>query len=211
MKALNLPKYLFINGPPGSGKSTLAKLLCDAEPNCWRESFAEPIREMMAAVFLPNQSIEPGPDRVDFRDGEVKKSSLYHLAGLSPAQSMDECVNEPSISVREVMIDFSEKFMKPRFGQQIFGKLLHKRCIEQEMFYDHFIIDDSGFAPEAEYIIEREGPAACRLIHLHRNGCSFTNDSRAYVTLPNLSPITIYNNGDTRDLASQLELVFGNL
>lgn len=95
---LNLPKFLFINGPPGSGKSTLAKMLCDSDPSVWRESFAEPIHQMMYAVFFPEQG--PIHYSLDLRDGEVKKRPM-------PLGREDD----GSMTIRSAMISFSEDWI----------------------------------------------------------------------------------------------------
>lgn len=201
---LNLPQFLFINGPAGSGKSTLSGLICESHRKVWPESFAEPIRDALRAVFFPEDGVMPGPDRVDFRDAKIKKSNLLHLAGL---EMVEECADP---LVRQAMIDFSESFMKPRFGQKIFGQLLWKRCEEQRHWYDHFVVDDSGFAPEAEYVISQAGAANCVLIRLHRAGCTFAGDSRSYVTLP-IHSIDLHNDGAAQEMLATLQLELGNL
>lgn len=198
---LKLPKFLFINGPAGSGKSTLASLLCNSQTACWRESFAEPIRDMIRTVFFPND----GPlweQTPDLRDGEVKKLPLRGVAEID---------DEAGCSVRQAMIGFSEGYMKPFFGDDIFGRLLVSRCREQELFYKTFIIDDSGFLPEAQYVISQHGPGACTLIRLHRNGCSFAGDSRGYISLDGVRTIDLSNNSVPLAMLDQLELEFGNL
>lgn len=193
---LNLPRFVFINGPAGCGKSTLATLLCEANPAVWREAFAEPIREMLRTVFFPEDSPIEGPDRVNFRDGEIKKQALLKLAGIEGQ----------GLSVRQAMIDFSEHYMKPRFDEDIFGKLLYKRCEALAPWYSTFVIDDSGFVPEAQYVISKAGEGACLLIRLRRAGCSFVGDSRSYITLPNVPTIDISNDGAAAEMLAELEL-----
>lgn len=205
---LSLPKFVFINGPAGSGKSTLANLLCSKvlEGSGWREAFAEPIRDMMRIVFFP----EDGPmwaNTPDFRDGQVKQAPFPRLASLCD----DGDDGYDGIVTRQLMIDFSEHFMKPRFGAQIFGKLLLKRCKDQELFYNHFVIDDSGFVPEAEYVISQVGADNCALIRLHRMGRDFSGDSRGYITLDGVKSADVNNDGAPMEMIDQLELVFGNI
>lgn len=189
---VSLPKYTFINGPAGSGKSTLASLLCKADPSLWRESFANPIREMLLTVFFPEEN--PISPSLDLRSGEVKQRILPY--------------SEASFSIRKAMISFSEDWMKPKFGNSIFGKLAFARCTEQEMFYDRFVFDDSGFAEEAQYIIEQVGVANCALIRLHRAGHSFSGDSRMHISLPCKS-LDLHNDGNPSDLLASLELAWG--
>lgn len=196
-RKLDLPSFLFINGPPGSGKSTLASLLCAANPHAWRESFAEPIRQMIYSVFLPEQG--PIGYDIDLRLQKVKSMQLAELARLYPEGGF-----VPACSVRNAMILFSEEFMKKIWGQDVLGRLLWNRCVEQTLFYEHFIIDDSGFAPEAEYIIQKAGAANCRLVRLHREGCNFRGDSRGYIRLAGLQEINIRNDGTPEDMFNAL-------
>lgn len=203
---MKLPKFLFINGPAGSGKSTLANLLCTTYPHCWRESFAEPIRDMIRTVFFPEYGPLWDSEGVpDLRDGEVKKQRLAMLAHLE---------NDPDAypaTVRQAMIGFSEDYMKKLFGDNVFGQLLWHRCCEQSLWYNHFIIDDSGFAGEAAYVISKEGADACALIQLHRDGCNFSGDSRGYITLPKVKTIKIENNGAASEMLDVIQLEFGGL
>lgn len=195
---LNLPKFLFLNGPPGSGKSTLATLICDSHPQCWRESFAEPIRQMMYAVFWPGDG--PIHFQLDLRDGEVKKQKM-------PVDRGDE----DTLTIRQAMISFSEDWMKPKFGSSVFGKLCYLRCKEQEDFYSSFVIDDSGFQAEAQAILHEVGAADCHLIRLHRECCSFDGDSRSYLSLPGVQTLDLSNNGAPDEMMSTLQLELGNI
>lgn len=191
MPLLSLPRFTFINGPPGSGKSTLAKLICDHDQTVWRESFAEPIRSMIYSVFFPEEG--PIHFETDLRDGEVKKSQFPFYEGGSR-------------TFRDAMISFSEEWMKPQFGEAVFGRLAFKRCTEQEMFYDRFVFDDCGFRPEVEFIVSMAGAENCRLIRLDRTGCSFAGDSRGYIELPGVKTTHMINDGSTEQLLSQLRL-----
>lgn len=204
---MHLPRFLFINGPSGSGKSTLAELLCSSNEKCWRENFAEPIRDMIRTVFFP----EEGPIHYehDLRDGAIKKQSLLQLAKMVAMD--DRAIAGNYVSVRTAMIEFSETYMKPTFGPDVFGRLLWKRCQEMEHWYDHFIIDDSDFVSEVQYIVSQAGAARCALIHLRRAGTNFSGDSRGYVDLHGVRTIDLDNDGAAAEMVDQLALEFGNL
>jgi hypothetical protein len=160
-------------------------MICEQNPSAYRESFAEPIREMIQAVFFP-QFIVDFP--YDLRDQTVKNLPLLQLARLLWQEPPSK------VSVREAMIAFSETYMKPLFGNDIFGKLCFSRCVEQTAFYQHFVIDDSGFFEEAYHIISRVGADACHLVRLHRQGCDFSKDSRGYIALPGVQTLDLHNN-----------------
>lgn len=199
MPKINLPKFTFINGPPGSGKSTLAELLVKNDSELYRESFANPIRDMMYAVFYPEEG--PISFSFDLRNMDSKKAFVPNLG-----------TNAPSISNRQAMIGFSENYMKPLFGDDIFGRLAYARCKEQEDFYSRFIFDDSGFAGEAEYIVEQEGASNCLLIRLYRDGCNFSSDSRSHIQLrPDVQYLDIQNDATIEELFATLQLHFGTL
>lgn len=192
---LTLPKYTFINGPAGSGKSSLATLLCKNDPSVWRESFAQPIRDVLYAVFYPEEG--PISFTFDLRETEAKTRLIPY--------------SDNALTNREAMISFSEKWMKPVFGEDIFGRLCLARCRDQEMFYDRFVIDDSGFTPEAQYIISQVGAENCLLIRLHRPGCDFAGDSRSYIHLP-VNSITLINDGPKPEsMLDALQLSLGHL
>lgn len=200
---INLPLFVFVNGPPESGKSTLCRLLAESLPSVWRESFAEPIRAMILTTFFPDQG--PIDYSIDLRDANVKAAQLLPLAGIEPSVQHGIIMD---LTVRAAMINWSENYMKRFFGDEIFGKLAYRRCQEQAHFYDTFLFDDSGFVPEAQFIIDQVGAARCALIRLHREGTSFAGDSRGYIQLPCQS-IDLQNDGSPTDLLRQVEAVFG--
>lgn len=204
---LNLPHFLFINGPSGSGKSTLARMICETHSEAFRESFAEPIRSMLRAVFFPDYITEIP---YDLKSQDVKKRKLLELCRLED-EAISGGVEGNTPSVREAMIAFSENYMKPLFGSEIFGRLCFARCCEQTQFYSSFIIDDSGFADEAQYIVRRVGADNCHLIRLRRSGCNFSGDSRGYISLPAVQTDDLHNDGAPDEMISRLHLILGGL
>src|SRR5258708_38765641 len=100
---------------------------------------------MLYCVFFANQ--DAFSPEIDFRKAEVKQQKMPFSA-----ENITTLV-----TIRDEMIAFSEEYMKRRYGPRIFGKLLFSRCEEQSLFYDKFVIDDNGFAPEAEYILDQVG------------------------------------------------------
>lgn len=189
---LQLPLFTFLNGPPGSGKSTLAELLVrEGAPNVFRESFAEPIREMIRAVFYPEE----------FGDLAVRD--------LRTEAEKVRLLPQTQTPTRTAMISFSEHWMKPEFGGDIFGRLLLARCEAQRNWYTSFVIDDSGFPQEAHYILQNMSKvfgseAAARLIRLHRAGCDFRGDSRGYIDL-SIPTLDLQNDGTPEAMLAHLK------
>jgi hypothetical protein len=145
----------------------------------------------MYSVFFPEEG--PITFDTDLRTSDVKKRPFPFYEGGSR-------------TFRDAMISFSEEWMKPQFGEEVFGRLALKRCTEQSIFYDRFVFDDSGFRPEAEFIVASEGAPACRLIRLDRPGCSFVGDSRGYIELPNVHTTHLLNDSTPEKLFAKLKL-----
>lgn len=201
---LNLPHFLFINGPAGAGKSTLSRMICESHSEAYPEGFAEPIRAAFWATFFPEAIVDKP---FNLKDQTIKNTPIATLAKLYNGDTE----TAPTCTVREWMISFSERHMKPCFGQDIFGRLLWNRCCEQTQFYSSFIIDDSGFRPEAEAIVSRIGSDSCCLIRLARRGCNYSGDSRGYIGLERVRTYDLHNDGAPDEMMHSLQLFFGNI
>lgn len=178
---MNKPYVIFLNGPPGSGKDYAAEILRE-QPDITSSlyKFADPIKDMACALL--------GIERNTL---EKTKNYMYDIYG---------------VSLRNILIDMSEKFMKPCYGNDIFGRICAER-MAQEIQYndvneeeqpDLFIISDSGFDKEALEVLRLFGNENALLIRLHREGHTFEGDSRSYIELDNVRTIDIYNDGDKR-------------
>lgn len=185
------PYVIFLNGPPGSGKDYAAEVLMhDSGLHIEAHKFAAPIKRSIA--ILCNTSVKA------MEHNKTKIMSPYGVTG------------------RQMMIDFSEKWMKPAYGKDIFGRLLaeHIGAIMQMHDQDEkagfkpdetgvpvgnpdlFVITDSGFDYEAEHVLKLFGNDNALLIRLHREGHTFEGDSRSYIELPEVHTIDVYNKGD---------------
>lgn len=83
---------------------------------------------------------------------------------------------------REFMIAFSETFAKPLWGHDIFGKIALRYCrVLEDRHFETVVFSDSGFAGEAQVLIDNYGAHSVRLIQLRRDGTTFKNDSRSYI------------------------------
>lgn len=170
-------KVILLNGPPRSGKDTLGNMLrernlASGENRVVLEKFAEPIKRHFAASWgVSLEWIEANKDR-PFMEGSTT-------------------------TVRQMLIAYSENYLKPLLGKNIFGRLLCARIgadqsgilasiyAKTNTSDDVVVITDSGFSAEAQVVIDAGYDV--RLIRLHRTGCDFTGDSRSYLGAQDLS------------------------
>jgi len=108
------------------------------------------------------------------------------------------------------MIAYSEKFMKPLLGEDIFGRLLWQAV--QDSSADIILVTDCGFRVEVECLLAKLEQVGARtrvhFVRLHRAGTDFTNDSRSYFS-PRASPLLrerdLENNGTLEEIRRVLE------
>lgn len=163
-------KLILLNGPPRSGKDTGADYLANSRPAV-AFKFSGPIKAAIKAAF-------------DLSDEQV----TY----------LESIKNEPDKllfgrSYREVQISFSENWMKPLFGDQVFGHLAARKTAKQQARL--FVCSDSGFASEAEPVLDTIGRQNTLLIRIYRPGKTFAGDSRSYICLDGVETIDIHNDG----------------
>lgn len=172
--------FIVFNGPPYSGKTTIARetaiRLRNKGLRVVSDSFAAPMKHFIAAT-LSQPYVEMAKDvpRVE-------------LSGYS---------------VREFLIDLSEHYIKPRYGDDAFGRwLVHRALKHPDGLPDVVVVDDSGFGPEFDALDEK------RLIHVVRPGKDFTGDSRGYLSNPWR---IIHNDGSLLDLSGKIEAIVTEL
>ena len=181
-----MTKIIFLNGPPYSGKDTSAKLLHEINPLALRFSFADELKIMFCRAF----------GFASFPEGPEKDQPM-------PAPFGDK-------TWRQGMIAFSEAYMKPLFGQDIFGKLLLRKLTAQRTLFSVACISDSGFGPEGQVLTKAFGKKQCCVIQLQRPGRTFLGDSRSYLTAEDVgADFTLFlnNDGNLAHLKSELSFL----
>jgi len=180
-------KIILFNGPPGSGKDTAAERVGDlvTTPNVQIEKFAKTVKEGCHAMLgLVNAHGAPlAHDHFE----ERKNEPLPEFGGFSP---------------RDTYIWYSEEVMKPRFGNDIFGRLTADRIAQSHM--PIVCISDSGFIEEAQVLIDRFGSDNVSLVRMHRTDHDFTGDSRSYIDSDQIPVRELRNDGDLSTLTYNL-------
>ena len=178
---MSKPFLVMLNGPPGSGKDFAAQTLVEANDlSVSHHKFAEPLKDMACALL-----------EIDNKTLEMSKKQPIGLYG---------------VTVRQLLIDMSEKWMKPCYGKDIFGKIAAERVAESMQLTDHFgeepydlyVFSDCGFDTEVKHVLELFGNENAILIRLHREGCTYEGDSRSYIELSDARSVDIMNDGDER-------------
>jgi hypothetical protein len=167
-----MPKFILLNGPPRSGKDTAAKVLTDSiampsgDYHVYHEKFSAPLKTAFAGMM-----------EADIDDFVV---DYYEDKKELPIDAL-------GVSFRQWQIDFSETLMKPKYGNDVFGRLLWHRVNMCDMgALAVYVISDCGFQVEIDYLLTRANPSDVLLLRLQRDGCTFDGDSRGYVTAPSM-------------------------
>lgn len=152
--------FVILNGPPRSGKDTLAGY-CQRLLGGQQQKFIAPLYAYMEHCHGMTQEYCE----------RHKDTKLPQLGGCT---------------IREELINFSERYFKPRFGQDIYGRLMCRRLVESRDLPYYVWVTDLGFHTELiglldEVVMRRCDSPKCTVIHLQRDGYTFNNDSRSYV------------------------------
>lgn len=103
-------------------------------------------------------------------------------------------------SIREEMINYSENYMKPRFGKEVFSKIMYAK-MQACMNNVPFICTSIGFLEEVKFFYDLllEGQIDnLILFRVYRLGTTFYGDSRYYVIpedMPLLTVVDLHNDG----------------
>ena len=157
-----MAKIIILNAPPGAGKDTIGKLIEYKAPTKIRVlSFKQPMFEIALAILGAKKY---GDFIVAYNDREQKEKPHDFLMGMT---------------CRQFMIWISEDVIKPKFGNEYFGKRFDEIAKESDV---PVICTDGGFPYEVIALIEAGHEV--KMCRLHRRGYSFKNDSRDYIRLP---------------------------
>jgi hypothetical protein len=160
-------KVILLNGPPESGKDTIAHVLETLIGESAVLKFAQPIIDHMQSTY-----------GVSCVDGEDKNQPCEALGGKSR---------------RQYAIDWSEDWIKPRFGVDWFGRQALAAATSSRA--EVVVFSDSGFIDESIPVVKALGLHNCIQVRLTRPGCDFSNDSRSHWHITNLPFYNFHNDG----------------
>lgn len=178
-----MTKILLFNGPPRSGKDTSALTIERNIPHIGFDRFAMPLKLAFAAV--------------------AGAKVLDKYGTVEPYESTKgEIIPWLGVSYRQWQIDFSEKFMKPLYGDDIFARLFVQR--NKNFDGSAIVVPDSGFYSEAAPVAKAFGEENTLLVRIHRPGFDFTGDSRSYLYSVSPNEVDVYNDGTQEEFERKI-------
>jgi hypothetical protein len=173
-KANSHPRIVLFNGPPEAGKDTLSVELAQAlNAPVALGRMSAPLKRATCALY----DIDP-----DEFQQMPKEQPSEKLLGQTP---------------RQVQIDLSENFLKPRHGDAVMGRImvnslqgLIEACQQENLDVGYVAVPDSGFHCELPPLVEAFGANSMVMIRLHRKDKDFSRDSRSYVDPSDLGIIS---------------------
>jgi hypothetical protein len=197
MTKLNSHVVLF-NGPPRSGKDTYAQHLV----NTWNKKALSNQPEYRAVHY---KMVSPADEAIKM---------LFSISNERHRRLREEMKDDPvpelfGYSYRETLISYIEGYLKPRYGQEVFGLLAENKLLSMPE-HQIVVISDIGFEPALNYLTQHTfRQESCLLIRLHREGHTFStrNDSRSYVYSESIWSEDIYIRNGILAINKVLEVV----
>lgn len=181
------------NGPPECGKDTLAEMLQD---HMDQQGVSIPVVQASLSSPLRGIAYEMAGwegKRLDGPDYEEFKRTMFPQFGVTG---------------RQLMIDASEDFLKPKYGQAVMAKLLLGK-LQNPLTAQHkvVLIRDSGFQCEVGPIIDAVGADNMLIVNVIRPGKTFEGDSREWVQ--HINRYVAPNTGTLLELRAQAAFIYG--
>lgn len=191
----NTKKICLLNGPPGCGKDTAASHLVPYFA-FQKMKFATPLKRAICGLLdMSESALERHKDetfvilRKEFR--VIDENFGNEVIKYGPEEKL-----------RSLLIDFSENYIKPKYGNTFFGRLAAREINRSAS--PLIIFTDSGFIDETQPVIHMYRRENICIIRLKREGCTFEGDSRSY--LPDIAGhnFDVDNNGPLSHLTGKV-------
>lgn len=161
-------QVIFINGPRKSGKDTAVRFAEREFIDIRHKKFAGSMKRALATYFGISDALYKDLEHAE--SGPLKLTPLPDLFGMTWV---------------ETLIWFAEEVMKPKFGSDVFGKLLAKE-LRQPTSTRLTMISDCRFVQEVAPVVAAFGPRNCHVFQLFREGYTFDGDSGGYLAFEDL-------------------------
>lgn len=190
-----MSKIILFNAPKNVGKSKAIEYLNSKGINLISAECKEALHNLTMTLF----GVSPERYWEIYNTRELKEIPLPEFSMTLPFGELtwlEDCVGyipdaqinftgrgtSVKLSIRQAMIYVSEVVVKPRWGQDWFGKeRVRKMKVPTGKFSDIFTDDSCAFVEELEPLIEHLGQENILLIRIHRDGFTFDGDSRSYI------------------------------
>ncbi len=175
-------KVIVLNGAPGAGKDTFRNLLAN---------YSDYVRIDYKDILFN-----------ELLDGVGSVKSQWWLKNYKNGFKDEPQEELNGLSMREVLIGFSENYIKPMKGVNFFADEMVRKIKQSPARV--FVIADIGFQYELDALINEEG-FEVNLLRIDKEGCSFDNDSRGSLSYSKMGYIN--NNGTIDELEIQAKFV----
>lgn len=189
-------KIIILNGPRDTGKDTAADYLV--------ERYGYTKLEMKGSLRKLAHQIAS----LTSKDPVALCNALEFDRDLKDMKRVSEFGDR---TWPEFIIWLSETVCKPIFGQDVFALAAVKAV--RDSGADKIVFSDGGFQAEADALYDELFPCAFLLVHVHREGRSFSSvrkDSRGYVEHPARASELVYqlhNDAGTVQLKCELDVM----
>ena len=213
MKKTNKTVVIF-NAAPNSGKDVAADFMLNYFNTGLKASFKDALYVDTAKYFNidvkdlvdhhNDRSLKEIPSEMfcKYEKHSLKQYMLGLLYVVGALFNIRSLMSLGYYSSREALIHVSENIVKPKQGNDFYGRKLVERVEASSERY--VFVADGGFNSEIVPLLE--AGYNVYIVQLERNGATFENDSRKLLTeddfkeYNNIKFIKMYNNGSLDDL-----------
>lgn len=221
-----MSKIILFNSPKAVGKSDAIRYLGTKGINLISAECKESLHNLTMTLF----GVDPDRYWEIYNSRELKEVPLTEFEMTLPfgeltwLEDLVGCIPDVLInftgkgtivqlSIRQAMIYISELVIKPRWGEDWFGKERVRKIQKYQSVVEDsnklvFTDDSCAFVDELHPLIDYLGQDNILLIRIYRDGFTFEGDSRNYIPDGVITnTVDIYNNGTLEDYYKEVEAV----